>query len=165
MEVKVGCVTGNRPQKFPWNYEDVGSAASVRYHSDLKKLVENLVVKGGFNYFISGGALGVDQDFAEAVIPLRDLSYPNIQLEVAIHCEGQDKLWTPADKKRYKNPCRCRQVRGSFRPLLRWLHAKAEQVYGGSLVLCTGVLERYSRRRRLFHYVVCQAGGRSGLGL
>ena len=103
MELKVCCVTGNRLQKFPWNYGDVGSAASIRYHSDLKKLVENLVVKGGFNYFISGGALGVDQDFAEAVISLRDSSYPDIQLEVAIPCEGQDKLWAPADKKRYKN--------------------------------------------------------------
>lgn len=45
----------------------------------------------------------MDQDFAEAVISLRDSSYPDIQLEVAIPCEGQDKLWAPADKKRYKN--------------------------------------------------------------
>ena len=61
--MKVCCVTGNRPQKFPWKYGK--GKEHEKYFADMARQIEELI-ESGYTYFISGGALGVDQDFAEA---------------------------------------------------------------------------------------------------
>lgn len=98
--IKTCCVTGHRPQGFPWNYADSQCLAHKKYLKFLTNKISRLV-NAGFAHFISGGAIGVDMDFANVVISLRDKMFPNIQLEVAIPCQRQDLKWQIADKERY----------------------------------------------------------------
>ena len=91
------CITGNRPQKFPWKYGE--GKKHKKYLSDMRAVVENLIEEG-YNYFLSGGALGVDQDFAETVLSCKK-AYPNIVLEIAVPCQTQAALWSETERKRY----------------------------------------------------------------
>ena len=93
---KACCVTGNRPQKFPWDYEK--SPNRELYLSDMYAAVTELIGEG-YRLFISGGALGVDLDFAEAVLRAKK-SYPEIKLELALPCEGHSENWGERDKIR-----------------------------------------------------------------
>ena len=54
----------------------------------------------GYLHFISGGALGVDQDFAEAVLQAKKI-YAPITLEIAVPCRAQAKRWTVPEQLRY----------------------------------------------------------------
>ena len=97
---KICAVTGHRPKGFPWNYRDSYCIQHKEYLKNLENVVRELIDEG-FDYFISGGAIGVDQDFAETVLKLKK-HYPNIHLEIAIPCPKQDLKWCDSDKKRYQ---------------------------------------------------------------
>lgn len=99
-EHKICAVTGHRPKGFPWNYRDSDCTQHKEYLKNLESVVRELIDEG-FDYFISGGAIGVDQDFAEIVLTLKKY-YPHIRLEIAIPCPNQDIKWCESDKKRYK---------------------------------------------------------------
>lgn len=99
---KICAVTGHRPKGFPWNYRDKDCKEQKEYFRTLESTVIELIEKDGFNYFISGGAIGADQDFAEIVIKLKKY-YPQIRLEIAVPCPEQDLKWCDSDKKRYNN--------------------------------------------------------------
>ncbi len=68
---KICCVTGHRPEGFPWDYYDETNDSQKEYRSKLKDIVERYIQEG-YNYFLSGGARGVDLDFAETVLHLRE---------------------------------------------------------------------------------------------
>ena len=96
---KICAVTGHRPKGFPWNYRDSSCALHKKYLKSLENAVRELIAEG-FDYFISGGAIGADQDFAEIVLKLKK-HYPHIRFEIAIPCPKQDLKWCESDKKRY----------------------------------------------------------------
>ncbi len=62
-------ITGHRPSKLPWGYDETAE--------DCKRLRETLAVQiaaladSGVTSFLSGMAQGVDQIFAELVLALR----------------------------------------------------------------------------------------------
>lgn len=98
---KICCITGHRTQSFPWAYN---ADPTNKYDWEFDRTLENTVEKlihDGYNYFICGGAIGVDIAFASAVIDLRDRKYPDIQLEIAVPCPGQNKKWNARDKEIY----------------------------------------------------------------
>ena len=95
--MKICCVTGNRPQKFPWKYGE--GTAHNKYLAKMTRQIENLI-ESGYTYFISGGAIGVDMDFAEAVLQAKK-RHKDIILEIAVPCRNQDLKWNKADKERY----------------------------------------------------------------
>lgn len=64
------CITGHRPAKLPWGYKTNG-IKYIRYRRELKKYIKHYI-KAGYLNFISGMALGVDMDFAELVLLLKD---------------------------------------------------------------------------------------------
>ena len=98
---KICCITGHRTQSFPWPYKgDPTNLYDWEFDRTLEDTVEKLVADG-YNYFICGGAIGVDIAFAETVIDLRDRKYPHIQLEIAVPCPGQNKKWNSHDKEVY----------------------------------------------------------------
>lgn len=97
---KICAVTGHRPKGFPWNYRDSNCVHHKKYLKNLENTVRELI-DDEFDYFISGGAIGADQDFAEIVLKLKKL-YPHIRLEIAIPCTDQDLKWRENDKERYK---------------------------------------------------------------
>lgn len=101
-QIKKCCVTGHRYKGFPWDYH-ADKKHTKAYLNRMSEIVENVIVKGGYNYFISGGALGVDMDFAETVLYFRDKKHYDIKLEIAIPCPNQDLKWSPNDKKRYQS--------------------------------------------------------------
>ena len=95
--MKICCVTGNRPQKFPWKYGE--GKEHEKYLAGLARQIEELI-KSGYTYFISGGALGVDQDFAEAVLHAKQV-HAGIELEIAVPCRTQAARWSEAEQFRY----------------------------------------------------------------
>ena len=93
MEKKVCCVTGHRPKDFLWNYKRTFCSKHQEYLESMSCFIDLYIRKFGYNYFICGGAIGVDTDFAEIVIGLRDRVYDHIKLEIAAPCRDQDKKW------------------------------------------------------------------------
>ncbi len=104
MEYKICCVTGHRPQSFPWDYDNDASARE-KYFAAMKAEAEQLV-QMGYNYFISGGAIGVDMDFADIILELKKTN-PDLQLEIAVPCANQDRKWKMPFKERYKRILYC----------------------------------------------------------
>ena len=98
--IKSCCCTGHRPKGFPFEY-GIDSEKHRAYLHSLAKKIELAINEYGITNFISGMALGVDLDFAEAVLLLRSF-YP-ITLECAIPCPYQTLKWKYKDKVRYDN--------------------------------------------------------------
>ena len=55
----------------------------------------------GYRHFLCGMALGCDLYFCEAVLALRE-SCPDVSLEAAVPCPGQDRRWPPDQRARYR---------------------------------------------------------------
>lgn len=98
---KICCVTGHRPGGFPWDYNDKTCPEHREYLQTMHTLLEKLITEQGFDFFVCGGAIGVDTDFAETVLCLKE-KYPRIKLEIAVPCENQDLKWNVADKEKYR---------------------------------------------------------------
>lgn len=104
--MKVVCATGHRLSGFSW-YNKNGNTLynennpeCIKIKSLLMQELEKLVL-AGYDYFISGMALGFDIWFAEAVLELKK-KYPHIKLEAAIPCYGQENVYIDQyDKDRY----------------------------------------------------------------
>ena len=63
------CFTGHRPQSLPWGYNESGYDFQV-FKNKLKKAIATSINEG-FNYFISGMALGVDMIAAELILEFK----------------------------------------------------------------------------------------------
>ena len=96
---KTCCITGHRPNGFPWLYGKDSKFQSV-YEKLLYERIESYITENNVTDFISGMALGVDMDFAAAVLKLRK-KYSSIHLHCAIPCRDQTKLWNRHDVARY----------------------------------------------------------------
>ena len=95
--MKICCVTGNRPHKFPWKYGE--GKEHKKYIVEMTRQIDELI-NSGYTYFISGGAIGVDTDFADAVLQAKK-RHKDIMLEIAVPCKNQDLKWSKDDKERY----------------------------------------------------------------
>lgn len=104
--MKILAITGHRPQKLNkfMKHGDMLDINYVNYLAYLKYKVSEYVDEG-FTYFISGGAIGVDQDFADAVLFEKKRNkfngFNDISLEIAVPCKNQDIKWQPKDRVRY----------------------------------------------------------------
>ncbi len=67
----------------------------------LEERIKFAITEYGITNFISGMAIGVDTDFAEIVLKLRNKF--SIALECAIPCPNQTLKWNDADKLRYES--------------------------------------------------------------
>lgn len=101
--------TGHRTDKFKWfnknlSYiENEQAPECLLIKSMLEETIRDLITNEGYNYFISGMALGFDTWLAECVINLKR-EFPNIMLEAAIPCLDQEKAWPDInDQIRYHN--------------------------------------------------------------
>lgn len=92
------CFTGHRPSGLPWGYNE----QDFRYLNLKVELIKKIkqAIEDGFNYFISGMALGVDILAAEIVLNLKK-EFPFIKLELAIPCLNQFEKWKSSQKERY----------------------------------------------------------------
>ena len=94
------CCTGHRPNGFPFKY-GIDTKKHNAYFQALEEKTELAIIKYGTTSFISGMAIGVDLDFAEIVLKLRN-KYP-IKLECAIPCPNQTLKWNDKDRLRYES--------------------------------------------------------------
>ena len=91
--------TGYRPNKLPFS-EDKKDKLYVAFREKLKKVIDRLIERG-YTEYISGVAMGFDTWVAEDVLE-SNKEHPEIKLECAIPCPGQDKNWRLSDKLRRK---------------------------------------------------------------
>ena len=96
--MKICCCTGHRPKSFPFEYGK-DKKRHKAYLKALEEKIELAISFYGITSFISGMALGVDLDFAETVVKLKN-DFP-ITLECAIPCPNQTLNWYDKDKLRY----------------------------------------------------------------
>ncbi len=94
------CCTGHRPKGFPFKY-GIDKKKHTAYMQELEQKIELAITEYGITNFISGMALGVDMDFAEIVLKLRN-KYP-VTLECAIPCPNQTLKWNGKDILRYNS--------------------------------------------------------------
>ena len=76
------CVTGHRPKGFPFPYGNDGPMYHIYKNALLCEIRK--VVLMGYTEFISGMADGVDLDFAEYVLYLKNHEEFDIKLEAAL---------------------------------------------------------------------------------
>lgn len=91
--------TGRRPRGFPFKY-GIDTSKHIAYLQELETKIELAITEYGMTNFISGMAIGVDLDFAEIIIKLKN-KYP-VVLECAIPCPNQTYKWSDKDKLRYE---------------------------------------------------------------
>ena len=104
MNYKTCCCTGHRPKGFPFQY-GIDTIKHNAYLNALNEKVELAINEYGITNFISGMAVGVDLDFAEIVLKLKN-KYP-VTLECAIPCTNQTLKWNDRDKLRYESILKC----------------------------------------------------------
>lgn len=97
--MKTCCVTGHRPKGLPFDYGDKESKEYREYIEAIGRAVR-VLIKEGFDTFITGMAQGVDMDFAEAVIEEKKRS--GVRIEAALPHPGQDKFWDREIAERYR---------------------------------------------------------------
>ncbi len=91
----VCCVTGHRPDGFPFPSDD--GESRLQYKKRLYAAVEELM-NAGYRHFITGMAEGVDTDFAIAVLYYKK-KYKNVTLEAALPFPPQTRIFPPQTVK------------------------------------------------------------------
>lgn len=91
------CFTGHRPQNLGFA---PGSAAETALKNRISGELLRLITEQNVRHFISGMALGVDTYAAQAVLKLKEI-YPDLTLECAVPCKGQEKRWKREDREVY----------------------------------------------------------------
>ncbi len=88
---KICCFTGHRKCTTLSQKE-----ITTKLESKLVELIEN----ESFTDFRTGGAKGFDSLAAIAVLNLKK-KYPNIKLHLLLPCKGQERYFSPIEKKLY----------------------------------------------------------------
>jgi len=99
MELTTCAITGHRPQKLPWRYDET-SEDCVRLKKVLALQVEKLV-ENGVTDFLSGMAEGTDTICSELVLSLREKN-PALNLHCILPHEGQADKWSDSARERYR---------------------------------------------------------------
>jgi len=88
---KVCCFTGHR---------HIHETAELNYK--LHEAIGDAITHENMQTFMSGMALGFDMLAAETVLSFKKV-YPQIALHCILPCQTQDKYFSVADKKRYRD--------------------------------------------------------------
>ncbi len=101
IDIRKTCmVTGHRPPRIGGYNALAPMRQKIR--AALRRSVRYAVALG-YDTFISGMALGVDQDFAEVMLELKDHCRLPLRLIAAVPCEGQEQPWPPGSQRKYKS--------------------------------------------------------------
>ena len=96
------CVTGNRPEKFPFDYFSGASIEMTAYFSCLKRHAFDCL-DAGYDKFITGMARGVDLDFAIEVIKLKKAyrQFSGVRICAAVPYRAQASHYDRISKKKH----------------------------------------------------------------
>lgn len=99
MELHTCAVTGHRPTRFKWKYNENNNGCKR-----LKKRMRDqfIVLYGkGVRRFLVGGTLGVDQWAGEIILRLKEqLEYSDIDLVLVLPFPGHDEQWDSRSQER-----------------------------------------------------------------
>ncbi len=99
MELYTCAVTGHRPVRFKWKYNENNNGCKR-----LKKRIQEQIIalyEKGTRRFLVGGALGVDQWAGEIILRLKEQpEYRDIDLVVVLPFHGHDKQWDDRSRER-----------------------------------------------------------------
>ena len=93
-------ITGHRPHKFPWKYDEADSRC-VALKAVLAEQIAALT-NAGFTQFLSGMAEATDTWFSLAVLSLREQN-PTIKLHCILPCKEQADGWSASSRDRYQS--------------------------------------------------------------
>ena len=97
-KVLICCVTGHRPEGFPFPREQ-DCFAYMEYQRILSREIE-ILLRGGYRDFISGMARGADMDFAHEVIKFRDEEgFISLEAALAYPCYPSKRKTNDAAKR------------------------------------------------------------------
>ena len=100
VEYKSCAVTGHRPTRFKWKYNENNNGCRRL----KRRLKEQLVLfyENGVRRFYTGGALGVDLWAGELLMELKEQpEYGEIELILVLPFDGHDKDWDPKSATGY----------------------------------------------------------------
>lgn len=69
------CFTGHRPKNLPWGFDE-NKNSCLKFKQQMYDIIEKAIING-YNYFITGMALGIDIICAEIVLRLKQ-KYKNV---------------------------------------------------------------------------------------
>lgn len=99
MELHSCAITGHRPTRFKWKYNENNNGCKR-----LKKRIRDQIVllyEKGVHRFYVGGALGVDMWAGEIILRLKEQpEYSDIELVVVLPFPGHDEQWDPRSRER-----------------------------------------------------------------
>ena len=99
MALHTCAVTGHRPARFKWKYNENNNGCKrlkKRMHDQFTALYEK-----GVRRFLVGGALGVDQWAGEIILRLKEQpEYSDIELVVVLPFPGHDEQWDARSRER-----------------------------------------------------------------
>jgi len=98
---KTACLTGHRPNKLPWFYDENNILCS-NFKKDLYCILQKEIQKGITN-FLTGMAEGFDMIATEILLDLRKTYNKNIKIFAIIPCLGQESRWKIPQQLRYQN--------------------------------------------------------------
>jgi len=98
--MKKCCFTGHRPKSLPWGYDE-SKMSCIEFKKALSFVIEKAILNG-YQYFIVGMAEGFDTIALEMILKYKETN-PNIVIEGAIPCLGQEKKWFKASQTRYES--------------------------------------------------------------
>ena len=91
-------ITGHRPNKFPWRYDETDSRC-IALKAVLAEQIAALV-NAGFTQFLSGMAEATDIWFSLIVLSLREKN-PAIKLHCILPCKEQADKWSASSRDLY----------------------------------------------------------------
>ena len=91
-------ITGHRPNKFPWRYDETDSRC-IALKAVLAEQIAALV-NAGFTQFLSGMAEATDTWSALSVLDLREKN-PAIKLHCILPCKEQADKWSASSRDLY----------------------------------------------------------------
>ena len=99
MEYKTCAITGHRPTRFKWKYNENNNGCK-RLKRRLKEQFV-LFYEQGVRRFYVGGALGVDLWSGELLLELKEQpEYSDIELVLVLPFDGHDRDWDPKSRRR-----------------------------------------------------------------
>lgn len=162
MELYTCAVTGHRPTRFKWKYNENNNGCKR-----LKKRMQEQFIalyEKGVRRFLVGGALGVDQWAGEIILRLKEQpEYREMELVVVMPYPGHDEQWDARSRERLafliRHSTECITVgtnawRQSFYERNRYLVNNADcllAVYDNEKNLQSGVAQtvNYARNKNL----------------
>jgi len=103
MEKVLSCaITGHRPSRFKWKYNE-DDAGCKRLKTSMRSQFVSLYEKGTRRFYI-GGALGTDMWAGEILLQLKEQpEYKDLELVAALPFKGHDAGWDDRSRRRLCN--------------------------------------------------------------